>query len=87
MFHRLAMAALGLAAVLLWPRPGAAQSSELTLEEALALARQRAPALLEAAGRVADARGPVAGTSPLLHDNPRWSSKRAPAPWPPENGR
>ncbi|MFL5354533.1 TolC family protein [Archangium sp.] len=70
MFHRLTTAALGLAAVLLWPRPGAAQPSELTLEEALALARQRAPALLEAAGRVAEARGPVAGASPLLHDNP-----------------
>jgi outer membrane protein, heavy metal efflux system len=69
-FHRLATAALGLAAVLLWPRPGAAQSSELTLEEALALARQRAPALLEAAGRVAEAQGPVVGASPLLHDNP-----------------
>lgn len=70
MFHRLATAALGLAAVLLCPRPGAAQPSELTLEEALALARQRAPALLEAAGRVAEARGPVAGASPLLHNNP-----------------
>jgi cobalt-zinc-cadmium efflux system outer membrane protein len=70
MFHRPTTAALGLAAVLLWPRPGAAQPSELTLEEALALARQRAPALLEAAGRVAEARGPVAGASPLLHDNP-----------------
>jgi cobalt-zinc-cadmium efflux system outer membrane protein len=56
--------------VLLWPRPGAAQPSELTLEEALALARQRAPALLEAAGRVAEARGPVAGATPLLHNNP-----------------
>ncbi|WP_233262294.1 TolC family protein [Vitiosangium sp. GDMCC 1.1324] len=70
MFYRLATAALGLAAVILWPRPGAASSSELTLEEALALARQRAPALLEAAGRVAEARGPVAGASPLLQSNP-----------------
>ncbi|QRK08262.1 TolC family protein [Archangium violaceum] len=70
MFPRLATVALGLVAVLLWPRPGAAESSELTLEEALALARQRAPALLEAAGRVAEARGPVAGASPLLHGNP-----------------
>jgi cobalt-zinc-cadmium efflux system outer membrane protein len=70
-FHRLTTAALGLAAVLLCPHPGAAQpSSELTLEEALSLARQRAPALLEAAGRVAEARGAVAGASPLLHGNP-----------------
>ncbi len=71
MFHRLKTAALGLAAVLLCPHPGAAQpSSELTLEEALSLARQRAPALLDAAGRVAEARGPVEGASPLLHGNP-----------------
>ncbi|WNG38878.1 TolC family protein [Archangium violaceum] len=70
MFPRLATAALGLVAVLLWPRPGAAQSSEFTLEQALSLARQRAPALLEAAGRVAEAQGPVAGASPLLHGNP-----------------
>jgi cobalt-zinc-cadmium efflux system outer membrane protein len=68
--HLLATAALGLAAALLLPRPAAAQSSELTLEEALALARQRAPALLQAAGRVAEARGPVAGAAPLLRDNP-----------------
>ena len=71
MSHRLATAALGLAFALLLPRSGAAQpSSELTLEEALALARQRAPALLEASGRVAEAQGPVAGAAPLLRDNP-----------------
>lgn len=68
--HRLATAALGLAVALLLPRPVAAQPSELSLEEALALARQRAPALLEAEGRVAEARGPVAGAAPLLRDNP-----------------
>jgi cobalt-zinc-cadmium efflux system outer membrane protein len=73
--HRLATAALGLAVALLLPRPGVAQSPEsppveLTLEEALALARQRAPALLEATGRVAEAQGPVAGAAPLLRDNP-----------------
>ncbi|WP_164008232.1 TolC family protein [Pyxidicoccus trucidator] len=71
MSHRLATAALGLAVVLLLPRSGVAQpSSELSLEEALALARQRAPALLEARGRVAEAQGPVAGAAPLLADNP-----------------
>nr|WP_246357415.1 TolC family protein [Pyxidicoccus fallax] len=53
------------------PRFAAAQStSELTLEETLALARQRAPSLLDAAGRVAEARGAVAGAAPLLRDNP-----------------
>ncbi|XXF77133.1 TolC family protein [Myxococcaceae bacterium GXIMD 01537] len=71
MLKRLAVAALGLVTVLLWPRPGAAQpSSELSLEEALALARQRTPILLEASGRVAEARGRVAGASPLLRENP-----------------
>ncbi|MFY0567125.1 TolC family protein [Archangium lansingense] len=78
MFHRLATAALGLAAVLLWPFSGAAQSAELTLEEALSLARQRAPALLEAAGRVAEAQGPVAGASPVLHNNPTLALEAGP---------
>jgi outer membrane protein, heavy metal efflux system len=77
-FHRLAVAAFGLVTVLLLPRPGAAQPSELTLEEALSLARQRAPALLEAAGRVAEARGPVAGASPLLHNNPTLALEAGP---------
>jgi cobalt-zinc-cadmium efflux system outer membrane protein len=76
--HRLATAALGLAAALLWPRPSAAQPSKLTLEETLALARQRAPALLEAAGRVAEAHGPVAGASPLLRDNPILEAQAGP---------
>ena len=70
MSHRLATAALGLAVALLLPRSGVAQSSELSLEEALALARQRTPALREAEGRVAEARGPVAGAAALLRDNP-----------------
>lgn len=70
--HRLATAALGLAVALLLPRTGVAQSPpvEVSLEEALALARQRAPALLDAAGRVAEAQGPVAGAAPLLRNNP-----------------
>jgi cobalt-zinc-cadmium efflux system outer membrane protein len=68
--HRLASAALGLAVALLLPRPGLAQPSELSFEEVLARARQRAPALREAEGRVAEARGPVAGAAPLLADNP-----------------
>jgi cobalt-zinc-cadmium efflux system outer membrane protein len=75
---RLTTAAFGLAAALLWPRPGAAQPSELTLEEALALARQRAPALLEAAGRVAEAQGPLAGAAPLLRDNPTLETEAGP---------
>jgi cobalt-zinc-cadmium efflux system outer membrane protein len=75
---RLATAAFGLAAVFLWPRSGAAQPSALTLEEALALARQRAPALLEAAGHVAEAQGPVAGAAPLLRNNPTLEAQAGP---------
>lgn len=78
MSHRLATAAFGLAAALLWPRPSTAQSSELSLEEALALARQRAPSLLEAAGRVAEAQGPLAGATPLLRDNPTLETEAGP---------
>lgn len=78
MSHRLATAAFGLAAALLWPRPAAAQPSELTLEEALALARQRAPALVEATGRVAEAQGPLASATPLLHENPTLETEVGP---------
>ncbi|HVG61370.1 MAG TPA: TolC family protein [Hyalangium sp.] len=78
MSHRLATAAFGLAAAFFWPSPGAAQPSELTLEEALALARQRAPALLQAAGRVAEAQGPLAGAAPLLRVNPTLETEAGP---------
>lgn len=78
MSPRLATAAFGLAAACLWPRPGAAQPSELTLEEALALARQQAPAVLEAQGRVAEAQGPIAGAAPWLRDNPTLQAEAGP---------
>ncbi len=79
MSHRLAAAALGVAVAFLWPRPGVAQPpSELSLEEALALARQSAPALVEAAGRVAEARGGVTGALPLLNDNPILEAEAGP---------
>jgi cobalt-zinc-cadmium efflux system outer membrane protein len=52
--------------------------SELSLEEALALARQSAPALVEAAGRVAEARGGVTGALPLLNDNPILEAEAGP---------
>ncbi|WP_426757061.1 TolC family protein [Myxococcus sp. Y35] len=77
-----AVAAIGLAAALLLPRVAAAQSSPaetaLTLEEALALARQRAPALLDAAGRAAEAQGPVAAAASLLNDNPTFQLQAGP---------
>lgn len=70
MFHR-SVAALGLATALLCPpAPAAPGPAGLTFEEALALARQRAPALLDATGQVAEAQGPLAGATPLLRANP-----------------
>lgn len=78
MSPRLATAAFGLAAACLWPRAGAAQPSELTLEEALAVARQQAPTVVEARGRVAEAQGPVAGASPWLRDNPTLQTEAGP---------
>ncbi|WP_336243530.1 TolC family protein [Corallococcus exercitus] len=68
---RSATAALGLAAALLCPRPGGAAPSRITLQDAFALARQHAPALVEARARVKAAQGPVASAAPLLRENPQ----------------
>lgn len=68
---RSATAALGLAAALLWPRPGGADPSRITLQDAFALAREHAPALVEARARVRAARGPMASAAPLLRENPQ----------------
>ncbi|MCE9672309.1 TolC family protein [Myxococcus stipitatus] len=50
----------------------------MSFHEALALARQRAPALLDAAGRVAEAEGAVAGAAPPLRENPTLSAEVGP---------
>ncbi|RKH70909.1 TolC family protein [Corallococcus interemptor] len=68
---RPATAALGLAAALLWPRPGGADPSRITLQDAFTLARQHAPALVEARARVRAAQGPLASAAPLLRENPQ----------------
>ncbi|NPD23780.1 TolC family protein [Corallococcus exiguus] len=68
---RSATAALGLAAVLLWPRPGGADPSRITLQDVFALAREHAPALVEARARVRAAQGPLASAAPLLRENPQ----------------
>ncbi|WP_233585856.1 TolC family protein [Corallococcus sp. CA054B] len=68
---RSATAALGLAAALLWPRPGGAESSRITLQDVFALAREHAPALVEARARVRAAQGPLASAAPLLRENPQ----------------
>ncbi|RKH34414.1 TolC family protein [Corallococcus praedator] len=87
---RSATAAFGLAAALLATRPAGASSPGaraapqrlsgplLTLEAALALARERAPALLEARAHVQAARGQVAGAAPLLRNNPQLDLQAGP---------
>ncbi|NOJ76794.1 TolC family protein [Myxococcus xanthus] len=89
--HPLTVAAFGLAAALLFSRvaaarPGSADAA-LSLEETLALARQRAPALLDAAGRAAEAQGDVAAAASLLNDNPTFELQAGPrsAPGSPGN--
>jgi cobalt-zinc-cadmium efflux system outer membrane protein len=68
--HGLAMAALGAALLGMGPPPAAAEEPALTLERALAMARERAPKLLSAGARVEEARGRLAGASLLLRENP-----------------
>ncbi|WP_223632303.1 TolC family protein [Corallococcus sp. EGB] len=75
---RSATAALGLAAALLWPRPGGAAPSRLTLQDAFALAREHAPALIEARARVRAAQGPLASAAPLLRENPQLDFQMGP---------
>ncbi len=52
------------------PIVAAAQSDPLTLDQALARARTRAPQILAAQDRVAEARGRLTGASVLLQENP-----------------
>jgi cobalt-zinc-cadmium efflux system outer membrane protein len=49
---------------------GGAEVLVLSLEQALALARERAPALLSAGERIDEARGRLTAARPLLHENP-----------------
>jgi len=63
-------AVLCTALALTWPRPCAAQADTLTLEQALALARERAPPVLSARRRIEDARGRVTGASAWFRENP-----------------
>jgi outer membrane protein, heavy metal efflux system len=68
--QRLLAAALAAAAICLWQCPTSAETFELDLERTLLLARQRAPALLAARARIAEAEGRLAGASIALRDNP-----------------
>lgn len=68
--YRLLQAAIAVALIGLWPRLSAAQEGALTLDGALRLARQRAPAVLSAGARVEEARGRLTGAAVLLQNNP-----------------
>ncbi|CAM3437137.1 TolC family protein [Corallococcus sp. ZKHCc1 1396] len=90
MSTRSATAAFGLAAALLVTCPAGASSAPslsiqplrrgpvLTFEATLALARERAPALMEARAHVQAARGAVAGAAPLLRGNPQLDVQAGP---------
>jgi cobalt-zinc-cadmium efflux system outer membrane protein len=65
------LAAVCAAALLIsWQRCGAADDVSLTLEQALARARERAPAIAAARGLIDEARGRLLGASVLLRANP-----------------
>jgi cobalt-zinc-cadmium efflux system outer membrane protein len=64
--------AIALVAILvaLCPPRGRADENALTLDRALALARERTPLLLAARARIEEARGRLAGASVFLRENP-----------------
>src|SRR5512135_20266 len=64
------LAAACVAALIVWPRLGVADENVLTLEQAMARARERAPAIVAAHGAIDEARGRLIGASVLLRDNP-----------------
>lgn len=68
--QRLATTARVALFLLLAPLLAAAQDGSLTLEQALARARERAPGLLSASARIEEARGRLVGASILLRENP-----------------
>jgi len=67
---RITAAALVAALLASDPHAAAAEDRPLTLERALALARERAPSILSAGARIEEARGRLAGAAILLRENP-----------------
>lgn len=63
-------AAASIAAVACAVSTSAAQTRELTFEQALALARDRAPTVVAARAAIEEARGRAVGAAVLLRDNP-----------------
>jgi outer membrane protein, heavy metal efflux system len=72
------LAVTALVSFLPWSPLGLAQEQILTLDQALALARSRAPAILSARARIDEARGRLTGASTLLRDNPVVESAAGP---------
>lgn len=62
----------------LWPNIALAQERPITLEDALALARQRAPAILAAKAQIDEARGRLVGASVLLRRSPELEAAAGP---------
>jgi cobalt-zinc-cadmium efflux system outer membrane protein len=68
--RRIRVAALAAAALGFHAAPAAAQHHDLTLEGALALARERAPGIVAADAAIGEARGRLTGASVWLRENP-----------------
>jgi cobalt-zinc-cadmium efflux system outer membrane protein len=66
----LLLVAAFVAALTVWPRFGVAGENGLTLDQAMARARERAPAIVAARSAIDEARGRLIGASVLLRDNP-----------------
>lgn len=73
--NRLRAAARLAVALLMAPCTSAAQDEPLTLERALHRARERAPALLAARAKTAEARGRLTTASAFLRDNPEFEGE------------
>ena len=63
--NRLRMAAVVAGTLFCWTRLGVSQDYALTLDQAFARARERAPSILSAKARIEEARGRLTGASIL----------------------
>lgn len=70
MMRRAFVARLGWVALVCGPAVASADNHELTLDQALALARERAPEVLIEGARAREIAAQRAGATPLLRDNP-----------------
>lgn len=81
MKHRIKRLIWVVASVLSWavlPTLGLGQDTSLTLEQALEIARRRAPVILAARARIEEARARLKGASVLLRENPTIETEAGP---------